>query len=176
VTAAKGSHKTRGRVVHTIESLMARTTEVGDCQEWTGCYQNGVPFVTSSGKCWLVRRLILSLQGKELSTKQYAIAKCKNPACVSPDHIRVHAQRTHMQRIGGMPVKSPKQRSMKIAAYSREHRSHLTMDIARQIRLSDLSGPELAEQFNCCRGTISKIRRNESWKEHTGLFAGLGAQ
>lgn len=176
MTASTGKRKTRGVVVHTIGSLMARTEEVGDCREWTGCLQNGVPFVTSSGKRWLVRRLILSLQGREIAADQYAVPRCGNPLCVNPMHIQVRSEKLHLKKCGETPPRSIRQKSIKLAEYSRKHRSHLTMEVAREIRLSPLSGPELAKAYDCCRSTVSKIRRGQSWAEHTGVFGGLGAR
>ena len=56
---------TKKHAIHTAESLLARTIEVGDCLEWQGYFANGTPYVSNNGKMTSVRRLFSGLLGKD---------------------------------------------------------------------------------------------------------------
>lgn len=167
---------TRKLTTHTIDTLMARTTEVGDCMEWQGYSTNNVPQVFHDGKIYAVRRLILLLSGKVLKPGDHASCRCGNRLCVKPEHI-VHRNRTqHASAMGKSPVRKELQRSAKLADFAREHRAKLTMEIAREIRCSSESGQVLADRFGVHRSLVSRIRRGQMWRDFSSPFAGLGAR
>lgn len=169
------SRKTKPIAVQTIESMLARTEEDGECLVWTGYIGNNVPQVSHGGKVVAVRRLLLELHGRVLKPGDHASPSCCNPSCVNPEHI---VQRTAAQHSKVMH-KAPRNqltRGSKIATFARATRSKLDIDKARAIRSSDESGPVLAERYGVNKSVIARIRNNIAWKDYSSPFAGLGAR
>ena len=167
---------TRTLTYHTIESLMALTAVVGDCQEWQRYCTNDVPQVFHGGRMVSVRRLILSLQGATFRKGDHASCSCGNKLCVAPAHIIHRNKAQHARAMSKAPARSEVRRSAKLAEHARAHRAKITMEIAMEIRCSSDSGPVLAERFGVHRSLISRIRRGKMWRDFSSPFAGLGAR
>ncbi len=174
MTASTGKRRTRGVAVQTMETLLARTVEVGECREWQGYVGNGVPQVSHQGKVVAVRRLMLELQGRTLRPGDHAGCSCGNSLCVQHIVQRTHAQ--HARAMSKSPARSELARAAKLAQHARAHRAKITMEIAREIRCSPDSGPVLAARYGIDKGLVSRIRRNEAWREFSSPFAGLGSR
>lgn len=163
------------KTIHTIESLMALTTEEGDCRLWDKYLGNGVPMVFHDGRFIQVRKLILELQGVDVWAR-YTSPRCNNPLCVEPSHIIQRSpkqQHTHMaKRVSLAP--SNQGRIIKITKARRAAVGKITQDQAIEIRMSDESGPVLADRYGVTRTMISRIKRGESWAQEFGNpFSGL---
>lgn len=163
------------KTIHTIESLMALTTEEGDCRLWDKYLGNGVPMVYHDGRFIQVRKLILELQGVDVWAR-YTSPRCNNPLCVEPSHIIQRSpkqQHTHMaKRVSIAP--SNQGRIIKITKARREQVGKITQAQAIEIRMSDESGPVLAERFGITRSMVNRIKRGKSWVQEFGNpFAGL---
>lgn len=163
------------KTIHTIESLMTLTTEEGDCRLWDKYIGNGVPMVYHDGKLIQVRKLMLMLQGIEVRTR-YTAPTCNNPLCVDPSHIiqrTAKQQHTHMAKlVSGSP--SNHSRIIKITKARREQVAKITQEQAIEIRMSDESGPVLADRFGITRSMVNRIKRGQSWVQEFGNpFAGL---
>lgn len=163
------------KTIHTIESLMAWTTEEGDCRLWDKYLCNGSPMVYHDGRLIQVRKLMLMLAGTHVWGK-YIPAKCNNPRCVEMDHI---TQRTAKQQHVHMAKKvstspSNQSRIIKITKARREQVGKITQEQAIEIRMSDESGPVLADRFGITRAMVNRIKRGQSWVQEFGNpFAGL---
>lgn len=166
--------KNRPLAVQTMESLIARTDEEGDCLIWKGYIGNGVPQVSHHGKVIAVRRLMLELQGRVLRIGDHAASKCRNPSCVNPEHISHRNKFQHSAAMHSAP-RNEEVRAAKLAAFRRKT-AKLDMEKAREIRCSDESGPVLAARYGVDKALVSRIRRNEAWREFSNPFAGLGAR
>lgn len=152
------------KTIHTLESLFALTTEEGECRLWNKYLGNGVPMVYHDGRFIQVRKLILTLQGIDVWAR-YTASRCNNPLCVEPSHIIQRSpkqQHLHMAKQVSLSPSNP----ARIAK--------ITQEQAIEIRLSDESGPVLAERFGVTRTMISRIKRGESWAHEFGNpFSGL---
>lgn len=159
----------------TIESLMANTDEVGDCNEWKGYFCNGTPMVSHNGQMMSVRRLMLELQGEEVPTGTYAIPKCDNGRCVCSEHTVLETGKKRVKRIGALSAGNP-MRNAAVSATRRRLHAKLNIEQAREIRGSEDSYSVLAERFGVTKTMVGHIKRGVYWKEHSSPFARLGAR
>jgi hypothetical protein len=163
--------------IHTLESIMARTVEEGECLLWTGYFANKVPMVSHAGKVVAVRRLILELSGKTINPTDFASCRCKNKSCVLPAHIELRTKSQHSAAMGNSPNRKENVRAAKLATTWRESgRTKITIEIARAIRCSSDSGPVESKRYGIDKAMISRIRRGEAWREFSTPFSGLGAR
>lgn len=164
---------TRARAVHTVESLLARTEEVGECRVWTGYSCNKTPQVEHEGKIVSVRRLIVQLRGDPIKGKFFGV-KCHTELCVCPEHI---IQRSAVSHARVMAKASAKHQASKSLAQviARRKRTDIKMDMdkAREIRKSEESGQALAVRYGVSRSLINKVKRGVYWKDSANPFAGL---
>jgi hypothetical protein len=165
----------RSKTVHTLESLMARTVEVGDCLEWTGYFQNGSPFVVSGGVKWLVRRLIRHLEGQVLSSGVHMGTHCDNQKCIKSEHLAERSKTRHMSMIAR---KVDYQHPLRISKLQKaaESRRVLSDENLNLIRLDTRSCAAIANDFGVSKSLIANIRRGKSRKvvnASINPFAGL---
>ena len=163
------------RSIHTIESLLARTEEEGDCRLWTGYRANGVPQVYREGRMVPVRRVLLTLAGKNCSGAAFVPCVCGNARCVAPKHIVQRTMEHHIQAMA-RAVNTGAVKQIRIAKLTQTQRASSRIGsaaVAREIAVSAESGPVLAERHGVSRSTINNIKRGRSWASGTNPFAGL---
>lgn len=174
------TRKPRPLLVYTLDTLLARADDVGECLEWNGGYTcNGHPTTKHNGKPWLVRRLVLALQGIEIKTNHVVVTTCSNKRCINPAHLVQHSLRQHMKAMGLAGKQSDRIRSAKIAATKRANgQAKLTEAQVREIRASTGTLRELAAIYGVNKSRICGIRLGRMWKDFSSPFAGLmrGAQ
>ena len=166
------------RAIHTIESLKARTIEVGECWEWQGYSAHGTPQVFnrvdgSKRRMYSVRRLLRELIEGQAQPDGFYSVSCGNVECVNPDHTIFRTEKQHFKAMGKKVGDSPV-RALKLSQYHRTNgKAKLCESKAQEIRLSNESGPVLAERYGVNRSLISRVRRGEIWKCLTNPFRGL---
>lgn len=164
------------RAVHTVESLLARTDEIGECRVWNGYYGNaGTPQVCHEGGMVSVRKLIVELEGKPINGKYFAV-NCDTCGCIEPKHIvqrypTVHYKAMAKKAHEGTAATYRKKR-VTIARRSRPD-TKLDLEKVREIRASEESSPILAEKYGVSRSLISRIRSGKQWRDEANPFAGL---
>jgi hypothetical protein len=167
----------KARTEPTLESLTARTVEEGDCWLWQGYMQNNTPQVMSyaSGRKRMVsvRKLLRELQTGKPQIDGHYSNTCGNPFCVNPDHTIWRGQNAHMRAMA-------KKRTVStvMANKLREYRistgqAKLSESNAQEIRLSEETGPVLAERFGVSRSWINKIKRGRAWRVLSSPWQGL---
>lgn len=151
--------------IHTVESIYEKTEEYGDCRIWKGYFGNGTPMIYHAGKMTSVRMLLLDLSGKYANRGNYFGTSCNDPGCVNIEHIAQRPPAYHYQRMtkNSALVSSDPIRCAKIAAAKRKS-GKLTLTDVAEIRLSELGGPELAEQYGVTRSMINCIKRGKTWQ------------
>jgi hypothetical protein len=164
------------RTVQTLESLRARVIAEGDCWLWQGYIQNKTPQVVhypdGVKRMVSVRKLLRELQtGRQQPDGHYA-STCGVSCCVSPDHTIFRSLDTHMRTMGR------RKSSLTKAAKLREYRIStgqvkLSESKAQEIRLSEETGPVLAERFGVSRGLINRIKRGTAWRILSSPWQGL---
>lgn len=158
---------------HTTETLKARTIEVGECWEWQGYFGNKVPAVCHGGKMASVRRLFVDLLGIRYPEGGYIVPKCKNGACVNPQHFR-HYTMAQFSAYRGKRAAGNLVRAAKIQAYKRRTVGKLTQEIADAIRADSRPSREVAALYGVDKSLICRIRANKAWVNLQGNpFLGL---
>ena len=92
--------------------------------------------------------------GEEIEEGKLILHACDNPPCCNPGHLFIADHQTNMDDMVS------KDRSA--ISYGR---AKVDWDIVDSIRNSNLSGNQLAIDYNLSKGSISDIRNNKIWKE-----------
>lgn len=158
MTASKGIRKTRGRTEQTLESLMARTEEEGDCLMWTGFMQGGkVPMVSHKGRMVSVRKLVHYLSGKRTHSGGYWHTRCGCKECVAPDHIVWLSSVQNARRMNELLFADPVKLAVRNAKLGAHHR-RLTDEQITEVRNSSESHVAMAARMGVSVQTIKKYR------------------
>lgn len=161
-----------------LEAIQERVEEEGECWHWTGYGgKNGHhPQVKIDGSVKLVRRLAYAAKRGEIKDGLRVVPVCDNPKCINPDHQRCLTEAQKGKRAAKKGAFSSPLRGQKIANARRQAAgTKLTMEQAREIRMSTESGPVLAARYGINRSLVGCIRRNERWQDYSNPFVGLMA-
>ncbi len=167
--------------VETILEMMRildSTEEVGDCLIWQGA-DNGegrphyTPHLPGLGK--LVHRAMFKLNGGKVGIGQPLGCRCREKMCVNPDHYFPSSYKDCHKKAAKEGVYSSPVKSAKIANTKRAKHAKLTIEIAREIRMSDESGAVWAKRLGVDPSVPNGIKAGTRWKEYSGSnpFAGL---
>lgn len=157
-------------------ALIDRTEELADCLLWTGSTTSGGhPTYKPFGcKCTLVRRDVFRLGGGVLNPNVPLITTCGEKLCINVAHIKPSTPKKIGQAAAARGAWKNKDRSAKIAAAKRSQASaKLTIEIARDIRLSTESGPVLSKRHGVHLSVINGIKAGNRWKDYSSPWAGL---
>lgn len=162
---------------HTVESLKARCVEEGDCWLWQGYLTNKTPqvFTKVDGKRAMVsvRKLLRELATGQPQPAGHYGNTCGNYQCVCPEHTLWKGEDAHMRYMAKRRTVSPmlasKLRRIRVEA----GQAKLDEAKAQAIRLSEESGPALAERYGVSRSLINKIKRGLAWRVFAGPWQGL---
>ncbi len=165
----------RPKVIQTLETILARTDEVGECLEWQGITHNGTPQIRIDRKLRTVRRVIRELQGKPASPSVFLATSCGNPKCVHPDHIMARTKTQHMQAMGKLiqhnhPVRIAKLQKAK-ASERKLDATGLALVLTDPRRAQDV-----ADELSVSKSLVTRIRRGEAYRQVSAAsnpFAGL---
>ncbi len=154
-----------------LDTILARTVEEGDCLLWQGRISNGSPVAYLDGAYRTVRRVVWEAAKGPIKPGLHPSCRCREPACVRLEHIRLLT----IQQIAQLAAREGKfsslHRRAKVAAAARK-RSRLTPEQVERIRLAD-SATAIARELGIAKSTASKIRRGESWRPIGASVFGL---
>lgn len=97
----------RPKVIQTLETILARTDEVGECLEWQGIMHNGTPQIRIDRKLLSVRRAIRERKGNPAGPTVFLAPSCGNQKCVRPEHIMARTKTQHMLAMGKLIQHTP---------------------------------------------------------------------
>lgn len=165
----------RPKVIQTLETILARTDEVGECLEWQGIMRNGTPQIRIDRKLLSVRRVIRGLQGNPVSAKMFLATSCCNQKCVHPDHIMARTKTQHMQAMGKLvqhnhPVRIAKLQKVK-ASERKLDATGLALVLTDPRRAQDV-----ADELSVSKSLVTRIRRGDAYRQVNATanpFAGL---
>lgn len=167
---------TKRLIADTLEimSILGRTEELADCLLWTGATgDTGHPiYKPYACPCTLVRRAMFRLAGGNLLPRKPIDSHCNERLCVNPAHLFQSTSSKIAIKAAKRGAFSSKARSAKIAAAKRA-KGKLTLEQAREIRMSSESGPVLALRYGVNRSLINNIKAGRAWKDYANPFAGL---
>jgi hypothetical protein len=159
-------------VAPSLDSILARCDEFGDCLRWTGPMCNGSPQVFTgrkNGNRYIQARRVVHEHsaGKAIRSDCRPIMKCRDPKCLKFDHMVL----LNLKQIGALAAKEGKfsspQRRAAITAGRRASAPKLDMQKAREIFHSEESGPVLAERYDIHRSLVCRIKRGLAWATGT---------
>ena len=162
----------------TIKEIKDRCDEIGDCWIWKNSVgEYGYPIIRRNKQCLLVRRVVAEIKGTPPNPRQPVVTSCGDKRCCNPQHIELSTTKQVAKAAGKAGAFSQIDRCAKIAKSRRSLPSaKLTMEKAREIRTSDKSRKELAEEFGISLSLVKAVRAGTTWKEYSSPFAGLGAR
>lgn len=157
-----------------VRAVYAKCIEVGDCQIWQGKKTgNGYPSMLLDEKYVVVRRVLGAMKlGRELKSREMASCKCKDPACLEWDHIRVADISVIRAETGAAGGYGSLSKSIRLAMNKRKG-AKIDLDGARAIRASEDPSHIEAAKHGISPSMVRLIRRNRKWRELSGHFAGL---
>lgn len=166
---------TKPITAQTMESLLARTEEVGECMEWQGYVGNGSPQVSHNGKITTVRKLMRELQGKPTGQGIFTGVKCGNPLCVNPAHLVDRTMKQHGQMMASRIDYTSPVRVAKLQRAAAGRRKISAEGIAAA-RTDPRSCEKVAEDHGVHKSLIARIRRGQAHRQVNASinpFAGL---
>lgn len=157
-----------------IWEIIERTDEVGDCWIWNSTTSSGgYPIMKIRGcPCRLVRREAFMLAGGELMPRQPVDVTCDERLCINPKHLKASSTAEIAQKAARQGKFSGVARAAKIAAVRRT-KAKLTIEQAREIRISEVPNKELAALYGVHKSVIQGIKTGTRWKDHQNPWAGL---
>ncbi len=148
----------------TLERLLKRTEEDGDCLRWTGHANLGrfpqVRLGGEAGRAYSVRRVLWVLTRGFLVHDWGVSVQCNcHELCVHPDHLLVRPPSAAQQ---GKPKPLLTVRRMAIA---QRKRSRITEEMVQEIRTSTAPGVEFDRRWNLGDGTAAHIRAGRARRD-----------
>ena len=141
-----------------IDRFWAKTKEEGNCIVWTGSGRCVYGQIKIGGRNMRVHRLLFA-RALSLPPSAILLHSCDNPRCVKLQHLDIG---TYVDNRRDAVQKG------RHARRERHGRAKLTWDDVRAIRAAFLVGETLrsiARRFPVSRTNITRIVRNEIWKE-----------
>lgn len=154
------------QTTHTIESLLARTSEVGDCFEWQDYIVNNTPMVYHAGKMIAVRKLLAILDGQDVSKITYWGSSCNNFRCVNPEHAVGRTNKQHFTRMAKAVDQNGAIRLKKLQDAARK-RGLCKIDEQTAIKImgDGLTCAESAAANGISKSRAAKIKRGTAWRQ-----------
>lgn len=158
----------------TADWLAERVRQDGECLVWTGYSHQGQPKAKMGGRNmppFNVRRAVWHAAGQPLRKGHMIRCTCDTPNCVALEHL--------VQVRWGTPMVGVKRDPLAVARYAATVRasSKITDEAVAEIRESDKSPKELAEEHGCSQQYIHMIRAGQFRRPLAASpFTGLGAR
>lgn len=151
----------RKKTLHTVESLLARSEEVGNCIEWQRYFQNGTPYVQHGDKLVAVRALMMELLGNVYQERMFFGVNCGNKACINPEHIVARSMKTHAKHMANNADHNSPIRIAKLQKAAAKRRV-LTDDQVMDVLMDQRTCKNIAQELGVSSSLIAKIKRGES--------------
>ena len=164
-----------------LDDIQARCTECPECGEvwnWTGNHKKAMHHaVIERNKMRInVRRAVWSAFNPPPKEGYVITTKCENPQCINPKLIiSVHRGYVIRKMIEDGVIHNAAHLAARTKARRERGTTKLNMDIAREIRQSDLSAREFAKKLGVTHQMVLLIRQGKFYRE-VNPFTGLGAR
>jgi len=168
---SRGHEVTRELKCQTVQGIVERCDEVGDCLIWRGYRLRGVPYVSHHGKMTSVRRLLVDLlhnppRDKDAHTRAMAAGQwgttCGDRGCVSPRHLVYRSRSEHAAMMQARLKEYPSAEKLRRAKISstKERKGLSKLDAAKraEILASSESGQDIARRLGVSKSAVSKVR------------------
>ncbi len=153
------------RVTHTLQTILARTDEVGECLEWQGFTSaDGAPQVKIDGKLLMVRRVIREMLDKPAAPGHFLAPSCGNARCVHPEHVVERTARQHAQRMAASVTRNSPTRIARLQR-ANKHKRALSDEGLELARHDPRSAAAVARELGCSRDLVSSIRNGRAYRQ-----------
>lgn len=133
------------------------------CWEWQGSLmvRGGYGQLNDRGILLKTHRLSYELHLGQIPENKMVCHKCNNPKCCNPKHLYVgdNMSNTRDKIRAGTQYKIPPMKGESSPS------AKLTWGQVREIRASSESGVYWAKKLGVTKTSISRIRKNKTWKE-----------
>ena len=152
---------------------MSRTIEDGDCLVLQMNSKNDRPTinVNENGKYvkYQVRRVVYLEKHKKIKKGYRVVATCGTNLCVNPEHLKAMSP-TEFTRNADYPTAMRVQAALK--RKNNTFKEILNLEKANEIRLSEKSRKELAQEYGVAIRTIDDVLNYKTWNRHN-IFSQL---
>lgn len=159
---------------YTMERLLAKCDEEGECLIWKGSRGNrGEPILRySKNKSCNLREVVAHLAGKpQAGHKGVWTAKCETPGCVAPAHLVCRTRGQHMEkRYQALPEAV---RRLQSIAKARSQARKVPIEDIPLIKASTEPTSVLMERYGCSKELINKYRREQHVTSTASPWTGL---
>lgn len=126
-----------------------------DCWLWTGAVNNkGYGQIRVGGKTVLAHRVSFAITNGSIADDIQVLHHCDTPKCQNPVHL-----------FSGDPAINSADKVKKgRQAKGETCHAKLTNEAVMEIRAATGSQREIAERFNLCQSTVSRIRNQKRWR------------
>ncbi len=142
-----------------IEEYSVPVPEAG-CWIWTRAVNNKGYGTVSVGnqKAKYAHRMYYSEFKGEIPDGMEVCHKCDTPACVNPDHLFLGTHHENM-------MDSSKKGRIRTTPRSgtRHHKAVFDNESLKYIRTSKESNKQLAEKFGCCKATVVRAKKGQTY-------------
>ena len=162
-------------IYHTLETLHALCTEVGDCWEWNRSKNSqNMPQCRHGGKVHSARKLAYTLAGNKVKDGYVVVPTCRNHKCINPECSKqMTIAKFAAMRAGSMAKNLSTRKKLSTAA---RKNAKLTPELVQEIRNSDKPGRQWVAETGISLKTIWNAKNGHTWKEYASPWSGLGAR
>lgn len=166
----------------TIERILSKCEEDGDCLIWKGStFRNGRPSASEwiDGKDVYVavrRRTYEEYHGRKVPDDKQ-VATCGHPACLAKAHLKLVTLSEKITKShADMDAATKTKRAKAVSSHMREQRGSLTPEQVQAVKDSEEGPYVTARKLGISGRLASRIKRGLSYKSYEASpFSGLGA-
>ena len=154
----------------TVERILARCTEEGDCLIWPGAMAQSVPIIYTNGARATrrsARRALWEMTRGTIPKNRFASCSCGEVRCLALPHLVLMTKHQIGKRLAATGALSSPVRKAKLAAV-KQAASPLTWDDVKRIREAG-NGLAIAKELGVSQMTVWRIRHMKTWKPRQGF-------
>ena len=145
-----------------VESILARCVEFGECVEWTqGVNSAGHPTMSYQGGGKLVRRVLAQMSDMHIDGRKIRM-RCNNARCVNPAHFVLVTHQQLMIAAGRAGKLTSVSKSVR-CAMARRATAKLTPEVVAEIRGSSETLKVLAKRYGVGTTCVANARNGRTW-------------